>query len=495
MRNSIFYLVFLCLSSFVYAQTGGLSVKEFGAVGDGATDDRNAIQRCLDQSGKEKKACKLPAGTYKINGSLYLSNNSSIQGDGVNSVLSFSSGSLLGMKNGSKEFYYTNNYINEVVPNEMKTTASANAKINAKTILVKDASIFKVGDQITIFNAKRDSWKILEDQSKRSLWNANDISAMARGGSFCVESIANNKIILNKTLPFAIPIGAEVRRRAGVINASIENLKIIANNADFCISIEQPNNLRINRLNLVGKGGVLLSHFANNCLVSNSKIVTSNNAAIIVENFSSENMITNNEVNYTKGSKFVSGSDAAIILIMSSYNNQITNNRVVCNGNKDKDEGGVFVHALCYDNKVSGNNISGASDGIGCFYGAFNNRFINNTITDVKVGVTSYYSRKNQFISNKVSINSKRGGNKIGALVFQSNDIKIQNNQFNGLMTFGIQLQGSVNEQVSQNMFTNQSEKAYSIGLKSVGRQSQTGLKEIVKQNNFAKFKHLDSSN
>ncbi len=56
-----------------------VSVKDFGAVGDGVTDDTAAIQAALNAS----KNVYLPAGTYKISSALVLDNNHCVTGDGI----------------------------------------------------------------------------------------------------------------------------------------------------------------------------------------------------------------------------------------------------------------------------------------------------------------------------------------------------------------------------------------------------------------------------
>lgn len=56
-----------------------VSVKDFGAVGDGVTDDTAAIQAALNAH----KNVHFPAGTYKITSALTLDNNHSLTGDGM----------------------------------------------------------------------------------------------------------------------------------------------------------------------------------------------------------------------------------------------------------------------------------------------------------------------------------------------------------------------------------------------------------------------------
>lgn len=56
-----------------------VSVKDFGAVGDGMADDTAAIQTAITAS----KNVFLPAGTYKITSPLYMTNGARLIGDGV----------------------------------------------------------------------------------------------------------------------------------------------------------------------------------------------------------------------------------------------------------------------------------------------------------------------------------------------------------------------------------------------------------------------------
>lgn len=63
-----------------------VSVKDFGAVGDGTTDDTVAIQAALD-SGAGAHAVYLPAGTYSVSATIFIPSDTNLYGDGKNSVI------------------------------------------------------------------------------------------------------------------------------------------------------------------------------------------------------------------------------------------------------------------------------------------------------------------------------------------------------------------------------------------------------------------------
>jgi hypothetical protein len=65
-----------------------LSVADFGAVGDGVTDDTTAIQLALNTG----KMVFLPAGTYKISARLLLMSNQLMYGEGPSSILRLADG-------------------------------------------------------------------------------------------------------------------------------------------------------------------------------------------------------------------------------------------------------------------------------------------------------------------------------------------------------------------------------------------------------------------
>ena len=77
--------MFLTKVSFSMIQGAMLNALDFGAVGNGTTDDTVAIQAALTAGTAQKKLVFLPAGTYRISDILYVE-NSGIIGEGKDST-------------------------------------------------------------------------------------------------------------------------------------------------------------------------------------------------------------------------------------------------------------------------------------------------------------------------------------------------------------------------------------------------------------------------
>ncbi|MEZ4852626.1 MAG: glycosyl hydrolase family 28-related protein, partial [Bacteroidia bacterium] len=58
------------------------SIKDFGATGDGKTDDTEAIQRALNVVDNQGRAIFIPAGKYKISSTLKIKSNTYLYGEG-----------------------------------------------------------------------------------------------------------------------------------------------------------------------------------------------------------------------------------------------------------------------------------------------------------------------------------------------------------------------------------------------------------------------------
>lgn len=79
--------VHLSSGGFNLRQVGVHSVKNYGAVGDGTTDDTAAIQSAITAAGVEEGTVYLPPGTYKITAPLTIPDNTTLAGAGNGSVI------------------------------------------------------------------------------------------------------------------------------------------------------------------------------------------------------------------------------------------------------------------------------------------------------------------------------------------------------------------------------------------------------------------------
>ncbi len=75
-RFLLVWILFLAMVPFVHAST----VRDFGAVGDGKTDDTVAFQKALDEAGKTGDLVSVPAGQYAIRGQLSIPDGVTLEG-------------------------------------------------------------------------------------------------------------------------------------------------------------------------------------------------------------------------------------------------------------------------------------------------------------------------------------------------------------------------------------------------------------------------------
>jgi len=95
-----------------------VSVKDFGAVGDGTTDDTAAIQDAIDSS----LEVRIPIGTYKVTSSLSLREGSSVIGSGqISSVITFDPSSSISLFISSD----TSSQINNITISDIKVTGNS----------------------------------------------------------------------------------------------------------------------------------------------------------------------------------------------------------------------------------------------------------------------------------------------------------------------------------------------------------------------------------
>ncbi|MBN1630763.1 MAG: hypothetical protein JW990_13450 [Thermoleophilia bacterium] len=85
--SAVLLLVVLTMGAYALAGASTFNVVDYGAKGDGATDDAAAIQRAIDAAAASGGDVVLPAGTYKIGKTLYLASDIGLVGSPGQTVL------------------------------------------------------------------------------------------------------------------------------------------------------------------------------------------------------------------------------------------------------------------------------------------------------------------------------------------------------------------------------------------------------------------------
>lgn len=490
MKLNFFLGLLFFLQTLCFCQTGEkYNVLDFGAKSN--TDFNNSIpfQECLDKASAKQCTCYVPAGVYQFDSDLFLSSNTIFKGEEGKTILNFNKGGIRGKKNNSINFYYPRNYGKEIVPNNI-TTKALGYKAESKGINVEKANLFKKGDEIVIFNNKKDTWTILEDKSQKNLWNTSNRDLIARGGSFKIVDIINNTLIINSEIDFDLN-NSSISKRSGIQNSTIKGFIINAFNTLYAINIEQPFNLSIIDNTINGKGGVVLSNYANKSKILNNIISSGPYFAINIENFSSENIIDSNDVTFKRSSS--TGGDSAIIIVLSSYNNIIENNNVHNTGNLQQNFGGIFIHSFSYKNIVNNNKID-ATSGLGIYFGSYDNIIKNNVVSNSRIGFISHYSQNNKIMNNNLGINFKTKLNRYGYFSEGSEYIDFKNNKISGEMEFGINIQSAILNKdkignISNNKIFN-TKKGHSVDFNIKGleiKKTTILIKELREENESTK--------
>jgi hypothetical protein len=138
-----------------------VSVKDFGAVGNGVVDDASAIQAALNSGAKRVYA---PAGTYKILSTLTIPTNVSLEGDGIGAtIFDGSSASYATLTNGT-------HIISAPGTLTQIQGLSSNATIGSRSIVLTGAPTLSVNDIILIYNPTNGSWCPVNPEYRAGEW-------------------------------------------------------------------------------------------------------------------------------------------------------------------------------------------------------------------------------------------------------------------------------------------------------------------------------------
>jgi len=465
------FMLLLILSIFINAPRAALAQhKSTFTVAQNTGNDLAAIQKAIDEATAKHGAAYIPAGDYELNGDLWMASNSVLRGDGDATVLRFSKGKIRSLKNGSKNFWYTHNYNNEIVPNDVKTLLNAPAASGATKFDVADASVFHVGDWIYSDNNIKDTWTILEDLQRSQMWN-DPKTAFARQEIFQITGIEGNVLELDRPLHFALDKGASIHKQVGARDFEIASLKIINPEEAQPLLFEQPMNARFIHLTVQAKGGIILTHKPYGNLIENCHFITNGARGITVENFAAQNRIIHNQIDY------VTGGDCSLLVMLSSHDNTVAYNHIIHVGKnqKKRDEAGIYIHATSYNNIVFHNVIEGTLEAIGSYYSASDNVFFDNQGINVRAGIKSYYARNNSYINNQFTIIPKGPVDANGALIYASYGNLLQRNDFSGNFVDGLRIQGSHDNDILDNTISGPGGHVLSRGIHDISTDKNTG--------------------
>lgn len=484
---SLIFIVGLAL----HAQSKYLSVKDFGAIPNDEKDDLTAIQKCIDAAAKLKKACFIPEGKYIVNGDLWLASNAELFGEGKKTVLTFPKGMIRALKNGNKAFYYTGNYNNERIGGKVKRgTLEKAVQKGAKSLYIKTKANFKVGDWIFISNNRKDTWTILEKLSKGQKTDAylnGSKDVLVKGQVAKITAVKANEITIDRELDSGYASGAVFGNHVGARNIYIHDFSINNNSnakRGYAILFEQPFNAKFENLTIKSmKGGICLLHYAFRNTIKKCNITNSGNYAIKIANFCAENKVLNNDVN------FITGGDCAILVMMYSKKNMVANNRISCLSKLKNFEGGVYIHATSFENKVIDNISKGATTSIGAYYGANNNLFKGNKGFNSNTGITGWYAGDNNtFEDNKFFFgNTNRKQKHTGFYSHCSQGLKLINNSFTGKLDIGALLSPQKDSSFKKIKF-----QKYFVSWTGLGFKSNISLDKNIfrsSKSNFVEFK------
>jgi hypothetical protein len=408
-----------------------VSVKDFGAVGDGVTNDRPALQGALNTG----KNVFIPSGTYLFNSSIsYSADNQRIYGDGNKSVLKSASGSRYINTNGFDNvsfsdlcldgsagtnggFQITGGSSNTLISNVYFTGGNQRVWIWEADHIKIDGCTFDGTGYGVIQQANYVSSYVSVVNCLAKDMTGDFVEANCTGGapSF-FWTVANNIYSGNVIYPGT---GTEDRF---VGFTGVQNIVIDGNNVEKCGGDAAVH------LEDIGGETIVSNNVFDNCNVSGGNsgyIYTSNNEEHI--------LVTGNIFQRTDTTI---GSASALAVNSSTYNNRVifNNNRVVGTSNNLN---GINAGSQSGSMTISSNLFESCSFAVTTFNTADVN-FCNNTVLNCTQGIGPQLSSGSNGIRWSIDGNIFYGTSDTYDILMPVNtngttaskDIKVSNNKF-----------------------------------------------------------------
>ncbi len=185
-----------------------ISVKDFGAMGDGITDDSQAIINAIESLSGNLGYVHFPAGTYLVKQTLILGDSCILKGEGSEESI------LLFDLNQNPDNCIS---ISKSQTNDFTDIIGGYNK-GSNLLTVSNSELFNPGDYVEI-RQKNGSWDIAPIS-----WADNSVGQMTK-----VISVVGDKLLINSKLriDYSEDLEPEIRPITPISNAGVQCLKIV----------------------------------------------------------------------------------------------------------------------------------------------------------------------------------------------------------------------------------------------------------------------------
>lgn len=369
-----------------------VSVKDFGAVGDGITDDTAAIQNAINAA----KNVYIPAGNYLCNSPIQLNAGNVIYGDGIaNTILyrNFNTNAAKGVlwcDSGSASVQLDGIHLSDFAVDGMNTTYgfTTGQQHNLSLSGVKNAVV----ERVKMFNAQADCFYLgsgvvggVERHNTNVVFRDCVFSGYTIDMRNGLSLIDYDGCVVDSCLFEGIG-ASTLSRSVGGIDVEPDNTFSNARN----LRVVNCTFKDLNRTNIVGiaffnnlqVGANIYGCVIDNCSFENCywTVVSNSNAGIETPRAKGDNLVVNN-------CQFLNSVNADVILY-GTKNVLITNNTFeVYPAGSTSYRGSIQLATsdVCIDIKITNNTFSGLRPQFGCIYmnGARNLVIDKNTFNDI----------------------------------------------------------------------------------------------------------------